>query len=186
MHFVWMPVKAGGASPMKVCRLIEDLIHLHFSEKVGSLCRLCWGKEWIPEKRHKMAFTHATYAAYPIFSSNAPGCITGPVHCMRVPQISVAIFQSCQFFFCGFSSQFSPNHMSSLRYQVWKRESCLTARFPLNLIVEWWHGLSFLQRSFLVELFPCLGKKRTVGPALHIRLLFLKKTKQKKTICMTF
>lgn len=63
------------------------------------------------KKTDKMAFTHATSAAYPIFSCNALGCITGPVHCMRVPQISVGIFQSCQFFFCGFSSQFSLNHV---------------------------------------------------------------------------
>lgn len=62
MHFVWMPVKAGGTSPMKVYKHIEDLIHLYFSEKVGQLCRLL-GKGVDTRKKDRPNGFHARFGS---------------------------------------------------------------------------------------------------------------------------
>lgn len=76
--------------------------------------------------------------------------------------------------------------MSPLRYQVRKRESCFTARFPVNLTSEWWHSLSFLRGSLLCGTFPSFGEEAYSLGLCSIFGCYLKKKKRKETYAWPF
>lgn len=128
---------------MKVCRLIEDLIHLYFTGKVGSLCRLCRGTEWIPEKRWTKWPSRTLFVQFSAVMHHVKVALS----ILCVPHISVGIFQSCLFFlwflYSVFSKPYVPKKVAKLQ------DLKLTSRLNDDIV-------SLLYEALVAELLPHL------------------------------